>query len=739
MNALVIRPLRARRPAALAALLVAAFLVCPAEAQNPLRGTVRGTDGAGVEGANVFILPSLEGTSTDSAGRFTLQTAHTGTATLVVQRLGFGEERVAVALPRSAPLAVILSQRAVSLEPIRVQASTFGDDPSRAGVTITPVEAVTIPGSAGDIYRALQTFPGVTSVNESAGLFVRGGDVSETKILLDGAVVLAPYRLETPTGAAFGTFDPFLLNGVFFSSGGFGSRYGDALSGLVALETVGRPARNMLSASASIAAVSTSVALALPKSLGARATASRTSTALLFRMNGRGGFDVAPEGTDLSGGLVWSPRRERQVKLFGLSQRDRVHGARDSTVFHSAFRSDQHSGLAVLSGRDVWGAFSPTFALSTSESTKGESYRAYKLDRRERYLQGRGEMAWAATELVTLRLGAEWERRTSRFDGYVPASDGDDAPGAPTRFLGSRVTGTRNGAWLESEWHPVSSLGVTAGLRSDHASLTGARTWDPRLAGALRLGGSTALMLAWGRYHQVPGPLAYDSTLGKPGIPSMRAEHLIGGLVMGDAAGEGALLRVEVYQKRYAELAELGRGYDLGTGGRGTTRGADFFVKGTGPVGLTGRLSYTLLHARRTDPTTGLLARSPFDITHSAVAVVERDWKSRFKLGATYRMSTGAPFTDILGAHEDGGRWIPEYGTPFGERLPRFERLDVSANLLHSFWRGNTSAIYISVSNALDRRNVSGFSYSEDYSERVTAGSLFRRTIYFGISTSNNW
>ncbi|HLL85102.1 MAG TPA: TonB-dependent receptor, partial [Longimicrobium sp.] len=542
-----------------------------------------------------------------------------------------------------------------------------------------------------------------------------------------------------PTGAAFGTFDPFLLNGVFFSSGGFGSRYGDALSGLVALETVGRPSRSTVSASASIAALSSSVALALPAHLGVRATATRTSTGLLFRLNGREGFDVAPEGTDLSGGVVWSPSNERQVKLFGLTQRDRVHGARDTAVFRSAFRADQHSGLAVLSGKDVWGAFSPTFALSTSESTKGETYRAYSLDRRERYLQGRGEMAWATTDRVTLRLGAEWERRTSRFDGFVPASDEDDAPGAPTRFLGSRVTGTRNGAWLESEWHPVSSLGVTAGLRSDRASLTETRTWDPRLAAALRLGGSTALMFAWGRYHQVPGPLAYDSTLGEPGLPPMRAEHLIGGLSMGDAGAEGTLFRVEVYQKRYAGLVELGRSYALGTRGRGTTRGADFFLKGMGPVGVTGRLSYSLLHATRTDPTTGLLARSPYDVTHSAVAVVERSWMNRFRVGATYRMSTGAPYTDVVGAHAEEDRFIPEYGTPFGERLPRFERLDLSANLLHSFWRGNTSAIYLSVSNALNRRNVSGYSYSEDFSERVAAGSLFRRTVYFGISTTNNW
>lgn len=735
------RSFQVLRAAVLAALLGAP----PAAAAQPgeggtLRGMVRDAAGAPVEGANVFLLPSLDGTATDSAGAFVLSTTQRGASTLVVQRLGFEEVRLSVTIPSGVSVAVTLSSRSVVLEPIMAQASTFGNDPSRAGVTITPLEAVTTPGSAGDIFRALQTFPGITPINESAGLFVRGGDVSETKILLDGAVVLSPYRLETPTGSSFATFEPFLLSGVFFSSGGYGARYGDALSGLVALETVGRPVRHTLGASASIAALSTTLALALPKGVGVRATATRTNTDLLFRMNGREGFEVPPEGTDLSAGVAWSPTPDRQLKLFALSQRDHVAGAENPGEFLSAFRSDRENHLAVLSGKGVWGAVSPSFALSVSGEDKGESYRAYALDRRERYLQGRGEVGWAPSGDLTLRMGAEWERRTTTLGGHVPGGGDDEAPGAPIRTLQARVAGAREGAWVESEWRLADWLGVTAGLRTDRSDLTRTRTWDPRLAAAARLGGSAALMFAWGRYHQVPAPMAYDDILGRPGgAPPMRAEHLIAALVVGDPGGSGPLFRAEAYQKRYRRLADFGRGLAVGPEGRGTTRGVDLFVHGTGPLGVVGRMSYSFLHGTRTDPNTGVLARSPYDITHAVVLVAEREWNSRWRLGGTYRITTGKPFTDVVGARNAGGRWIPEYGSPYGERLPRFERLDLNASRLYSFWEGNLSAVFFSVNNVLGRRNLSGYRYSDDYSERVPALSPFRRTFFFGVSTTTNW
>ena len=95
-----------------------------------------------------------------------------------------------------------------SLEPITVEVGTFrlGALPD---VTLADLEVVSTPGAAADPFRAIQTFPGLQGVGEGAGLFVRGGDVSETRVLLDGATVLSPFRLDTDRTISFGRFDPF--------------------------------------------------------------------------------------------------------------------------------------------------------------------------------------------------------------------------------------------------------------------------------------------------------------------------------------------------------------------------------------------------------------------------------------------------------------------------------------------------------------------------------------------------
>ncbi len=49
--------------------------------------------------------------------------------------------------------------------------------------------------------KSLKTFPGVAMVDEGAGLFVRGGDVSETVILLDQGTVQQIFLLNL--GARF--------------------------------------------------------------------------------------------------------------------------------------------------------------------------------------------------------------------------------------------------------------------------------------------------------------------------------------------------------------------------------------------------------------------------------------------------------------------------------------------------------------------------------------------------------
>jgi hypothetical protein len=105
-------------------------------------------------------------------------------------------------------------------------------------VTARPPQAPVDPVFARqpiDVYRTpgAQALPGVADPDGAAGLFVRGGDVSEVLVSLDDAVIAHPYRYETPTGGFRGAVDPLLISGLAFSTGGFSARFGNVVSAVM--------------------------------------------------------------------------------------------------------------------------------------------------------------------------------------------------------------------------------------------------------------------------------------------------------------------------------------------------------------------------------------------------------------------------------------------------------------------------------------------------------------------------
>ncbi len=158
---------------------------------------------------------------------------------------------------------------------------------------------------------------------------MRGGDVSETKVLLNNIVMLSPYNYETPTGNYTVTVNPFLLDGIFFSSGGFGARYGNILSGVADLRTAGRPAQSSVTAVAGLASVSTAADLA------ALSRARRTR----HRRAQRHGVALQAERRDarlLARAERQRRQRERRLQLLGRPPRSRrspsIAGRRSASV-----------------------------------------------------------------------------------------------------------------------------------------------------------------------------------------------------------------------------------------------------------------------------------------------------------------------------------------------------------------------------------------------------------------------
>jgi hypothetical protein len=303
-----------------------------------------------------------------------------------------------------------------------------------------------------------------------------------------------------------------------------------------------------------------------------------------------------------------------------------------------------------------------------------------------------------------------------------------------TRF-DSKTDGARNGLFVESDFQPVNALRLVTGIRSDRSSFTGVRTVDPRISAAIRVGSNATITSAWGVYHQVSDPLYFDAALGRPGLEPMSARQAVIGAQLGNSA---SIARLELYDKRYRDLAQLTLDRVVVGGGRGKSRGADLFLKGGIPGIISGRVSYSFVDAQRTDPGSGVMTSAPFDVTHSLTIVGDRDLGRGWDVSGAFRYATGKPFTPVTSATFDQTRqtWVPSYSAPFSERLAPLKRADLSISRFTRLSPQSYLVVFASVNNLFDRVNIYQIRYNADYTQRIPVRSLFKRSYYVGGSIS---
>ena len=88
------------------------------------------------------------------------------------------------------------------------------------------------PSLASDLARATLRVPGVSSVGISAKPHIRGGLKDELLILQDGIELIEPFHL-ADYHSAYSTLDYHTIESVDFYTGGFPSRYGNRMSGVM--------------------------------------------------------------------------------------------------------------------------------------------------------------------------------------------------------------------------------------------------------------------------------------------------------------------------------------------------------------------------------------------------------------------------------------------------------------------------------------------------------------------------
>ncbi len=266
-------------------ILLLISLLVPLQGQTILSGRVLDEREAPIPFANVYLDSIWDGTASDEKGVFHFTTQAKGPVTLVVSSLGWEERRRPIHITGdSLWISLTLKPNSTALKEVVITAGSFDAAASESATLLNPLDIVQNPIAAGDLNGALRTLPSVSIVGDQTGIFVRGGEAYETQVIIDGTTVAEPFFGTSPDIPARNRFDPFLFEGIQFSTGGYSAEFGQALASVLELNTEDMPSSSSIGLGANLAGVSTSLSKEWNKRTAVLAQAAYTNLTPLFEL-----------------------------------------------------------------------------------------------------------------------------------------------------------------------------------------------------------------------------------------------------------------------------------------------------------------------------------------------------------------------------------------------------------------------------------------------------------------------
>lgn len=721
-------------------LLILFFLIAALQAQDiKISGKITGDENAPLNGANVVIEGTIDGATTDSTGYYEFETSRTGLQNLLFTAIDYSDKRQTVVLEAGKPmeLNVRLKKSVVETEEIIVTASSYTSG-QNSQVTITPLEIVRIPGSDGDLFRAITTFPGSNQVDEGSRITVRGGDANEVLTILDQASLYNPFIFDDDFNtSSYTTINPWGLRGINFSSGGFSAKFGNVLSAVLDLKTYEMPQGSGGFLWLGLANVGLSgVYLNQKKDFGASIDIGQTLLEPYFRLNGYlvDKYDPIPLARGIGGSISYKPSTSSNLKGVFDYSKDKIGIRNASPSYDGFFNSGSETVFGNLKYSAGLGA--KTFysmGVSYSHHTDDVGYGILNTISKQLYSKYRLDVTHRLSKKIDLNTGGEYEYNEDKFDGTVPQYSYNIGNNAPRFDVNSNTHSGRVGGYLEAQIKPFKRFFTIAGVRTDYHTLSKKSVVDPRLSMGWKFTKDMILRGAVGIYHQFPR-LEYYAQSDNFNLKPEQASHYILGYEFNEMEGL-FVFRVEGYYKDYKNLVLRDTTSFLYTsGGKGYAKGIDVFLKSTVTNKYSTWISYAYTDSKRSQYNAQTELPAAYDITHNLTFVASYSISDVITTGLTYRLSTGKPFTPITGGVYDpnANAYQPIYAETNSGRFPTYQRMDVNFQYIFSLF-GRFAIAVFQINNLLNQKNLYDYTYNSDYSRRDEIVTTNKRQFYLGL------
>lgn len=207
-----------------------------AQEKAVLFGTITSPEGQPIKDANIKVLDTGLGTSTNKEGAFELEVPANKLLVVTTTHVSFQESLQNFTLEPGERRRMDLPLKVKDFEiaPVIIE-----DEGNRRTTMqrIDPKIATVIPTSGSGIEAVIKTLPGVSSNNELSSQYnVRGGNYDENLIYVNDILIYRPFLVRSSQQEGLSFINPDLVKSVSFSAGGFEAKYGDKLSSVLDIE-----------------------------------------------------------------------------------------------------------------------------------------------------------------------------------------------------------------------------------------------------------------------------------------------------------------------------------------------------------------------------------------------------------------------------------------------------------------------------------------------------------------------
>ncbi|WP_439151750.1 TonB-dependent receptor [Winogradskyella sp.] len=656
--------------------------------QTTISGKVIDQKNQPIMGANVYIDGTYDGATTNEVGKFLFTTEETGLKSLVISYLSYETKTLTKDISELSDLVVNLREDVESLDTVVLSAGTFeANDNSKVSV-LKPLDVVTTASALGDFVGALQTLPGTSNISEDGRLFVRGGNADETQIFIDGIRVFTPYSPTTNNIPTRGRYSPFLFDGITFSTGGYSSEYGQALSSVLLLNTIDEPDQEKTDIGIMTVGGTLGNTQKWEKSsLSANASYINLAPYLAVFKDRN---DWQTPYTGAQGETVFRQRLNNgmlkfyaafDTSKFELTQEDiNLDDGLDFKLNNNNFYLNTSYKGVFGNGWTINTGISYTYAINdlgveTSDISNTENSLHLKFKLKKRF-NSRFKISFGADQFITTF-------NENFKDGSINEDYG---------FENNITAG-----FAEADLIFSKDLALKVGLRADHSVIFNTTDFAPRTALAYKTSDNGQISLAYGNFFQNPNSaiLKFEDNL--------QAEQTTHYILNYQYVNNGKIFRAEAYRKDYDNLVKFDTQFEsfdtnYNSSGYGYAQGIDIFWRdNTSIKNLDYWVSYSYLDTER-DYRNFESSAQPNYATNHNLSIVGKYWIDSWKsqLGLAYGYSSGRPYTN-----PNTNKFLSERTKPFN-----------SLSFNWAYLLDQQKILYFSVNNILGFNNINGYQYA---------------------------